>query len=100
MIQPELNFTPSTYRTDHFSAEERSDLERSALSQEARVMAFYADGKAYGSSEVSGAVAKPREPLTSIRRAITTLVKRGLLVKTSETVTGFYGKQEHKYRKV
>ena len=33
-------------------------------------------------------------PLTSIRRGITTLTRRGLLVKTDEKVTGPYGRLE------
>lgn len=34
-------------------------------------------------------------PLTSIRRAITVLTSKGLLQKTSEQVTGVYGKSEY-----
>ena len=34
-------------------------------------------------------------PLTSIRRAMTVLTGRGLLVKTAERVVGVYGRNEH-----
>ena len=34
-------------------------------------------------------------PLTSIRRAMTNLTKRGLIVKLPETVIGVYGHPEH-----
>jgi hypothetical protein len=37
-------------------------------------------------------------PLTSIRRAVSTLCKRGVLVKTDETRIGSYGKPEFKYK--
>lgn len=34
-------------------------------------------------------------PITSIRRAITNLTSENKIVKTSNTVKGMYGKQEH-----
>ena len=37
----------------------------------------------------------PKYPLTSIRRAITNLTKKGLLIKTQEMSIGIYGKNEH-----
>ena len=37
----------------------------------------------------------PEYPLTSIRRAITNLTRKGLLIKTDETALGIYGKNEH-----
>jgi hypothetical protein len=38
-------------------------------------------------------------PLTSIRRAITNLTKRGLLRKTDKKVIGKYGRQEYLWEK-
>ena len=37
-------------------------------------------------------------PLTSIRRALTTLGKRGKLIKTDRMVEGNYGKMVHTWR--
>ena len=34
-------------------------------------------------------------PITSVRRAITNLADSNQLIKTKDTVTGMYGKQEH-----
>ena len=41
---------------------------------------------------------KPNTPITSIRRAMNTLTKRGKLVKTDEMKEGEYGKPEHCWR--
>lgn len=98
MKQMKFDFNASTYRTEHFSAADLESLTTNAARQESRVLKLYADGKARSSSEVWKRIAVDGEPLTSIRRAITTLFKRGLLVKTDETVTGLYGRPEHKYR--
>ena len=37
-------------------------------------------------------------PITSIRRSINTLTKRGELTKTDEKVPGIYGRPEHVWR--
>lgn len=37
-------------------------------------------------------------PITSIRRALTTLAKEGKLIKTDEKVLGNYGRNEYIYR--
>ena len=41
------------------------------------------------------APAFPSVPLTSIRRAMTVLTGRGLLVKTADKTIGAYGRNEH-----
>lgn len=38
-----------------------------------------------------------KEPITSIRRGITNLVRAGVLRKTDIKVTGYYGKPEYVY---
>ena len=37
-------------------------------------------------------------PLTSIRRGMSNLTKEGYLIKTNDTQSGRYGKQEHFYK--
>lgn len=37
-------------------------------------------------------------PITSIRRAMSVLMKSGALIKTEHMNTGLYGKKEHYYR--
>ena len=41
---------------------------------------------------------KENTPMTSIRRAISNLTKKGKLVKTDKMKDGYYGKQEHCWR--
>lgn len=64
-----------------------------AVGQEADVLAFFAarPGRAFTPEQVQRRV-MPRAPLTSARRAITTLTSKGLLVKTGQTTTGKFGR--------
>jgi hypothetical protein len=39
-------------------------------------------------------------PLTSVRRAISTLTREGVLKKTDKQRTGYYGKREYMWRLV
>lgn len=54
----------------------------------------------HGRLSPSGLVAYFPEgtPLTSIRRSLTVLTKRGLLVKTGEKVVGAFGRKEHVWK--
>jgi predicted transcriptional regulator len=96
---PLFDYAPLSYSTGHFKPAEKRALDLSAADQESRVLRHFGASGAFTASEVWQAVRKhDLEPLTSIRRAMTNLCKRGLLVKTDATRVGIYGKQEHIYK--
>lgn len=72
--------------------------EDAALRQEGRILKLYQSmGCAMTPSRVHRHVGGT-SPLTSTRRAITTLERRGWLVKTDETAQGPFGRPEHAWR--
>jgi hypothetical protein len=105
MQQPSLfdaPVAPLIYKADFMSPSEQAALKANAASQEARVMAYLKEQDLpCGASKIWLAVrSSEKEPLTSIRRALTTLEKAGLVMMSSQTETGYYGKQEHLWRAV
>ena len=56
---------------------------------------FKTSSTALSPSDVFKVYPDPRPPLTSIRRAITTLTYQGYLQKTEDTKTSIYGRPEH-----
>mgnify|MGYP003633896032 FL=1 len=47
---------------------------------------------------INGVDRKAYPPITSIRRAMTTLTRKGMLIKTDKLTEGQYGKPEHCWR--
>lgn len=62
--------------------------------QDEAVLAFFRNGGAYTPSEVWRRLFAESVPLTSVRRAMTNLTDRGLLVKTGRQRQGIYGRPE------
>ena len=95
---------PSYYNTTRLSGPELAEAITTAKGQDAAVLALF---RAYGSLSPSLAwehykarapASRVFVPLTSIRRAISTLTKAGLLEKTDIQVPGEYSVPEHVWR--
>lgn len=93
-MQNRLPFTaPDTFRTAHFTEAQRTALKLSASSQVAVILALLnTSDKPLGASQICERLDHDW-PLTSIRRALTTLLDAGLVRKNGVTL-GRYGKNE------
>lgn len=70
-----------------------------ALTQNQQILNFYREHKNFAySASIVHRILKINCPLTSIRRAITTLYKDDLLSKTEDKIIGLYGRKEYKYK--
>ena len=90
----------SFYNTINLEARELSDAQQKALTQEQRILRFAIQFHGQNSSFAPSAIAKAifegeGVPITSVRRAMTSLTKRGDLVKSAIMIVGPYGKPEH-----
>ena len=95
----------SFHATVPLSDAELAQVEASAKSQEASVLAWFAlyDELEFTPSEILRALIKTQRlhrntPVTSVRRAISNLTKYGWLEKLSKTRKGPAGKPEHAWR--
>lgn len=94
---------PLTYKTDHFTAEQKNAAQANARHQEKAIEDYFKANPdlELGASEIwlrlfGGTYeGKGEAPLTSIRRALTNLRKKGVLRKLEATTIGFYDRQEH-----
>lgn len=93
------------FNTTELEDSELSEAKSAASWQDELVLSYFRRiGRGAGPSEcykalMDSGVIPSSTPLTSIRRSITTLTKRGFLDKTSEKRTGQYGKPEYLWRK-
>jgi|11_taG_2_1085331.scaffolds.fasta_scaffold07530_4 predicted ArsR family transcriptional regulator len=71
---------------------------KKAISQNEAIAAFMCSRKAASPSQVQSELFRNAVPLTSVRRAMTTLSDEGLLIKLDKTVIGQYGRPEHLWR--
>lgn len=88
----------SFYNTIELAGKELLQAEENSLSQERKIMRhFLMRGHRYEKSPsgIRRLCFNQDVPLTSVRRAITSLTNRGDLVKLPAVVTGPYGKPEH-----
>lgn len=70
-----------------------------AKTQNEKVLDFYKFHSEFSySASIVHRILKLQCPLTSIRRAVTTLYKDDLLSKTEDKVIGLYGRKEYKYK--
>lgn len=74
--------------------------EQQAHTQEELVLGYFTrlQGCERSAEQVHKALNLPNTPLTSIRRAITNLMKSGAIEKTNTMVDGAYGKKIHCYK--
>jgi len=90
----------SFYNTINLSGEQLLKSNARALAQENLVEEIFKanPNRHISPSQLQKIVASKYDrhcPLTSWRRAITNLTKRGVLTKTDEQVSGIYGEGEH-----
>ena len=89
----------SFYNTIHLEAKELSEAQQKALTQEQRILRFviqfHGQNSSFSPSAIAGSVFDDNVPITSVSRAMTTLTKRGDLVKSAMMIIGPYGKPEH-----
>jgi hypothetical protein len=86
------------YNTTKQTGKKLAEREYNARAQEARVLAFFQDGKPHSPSQIWKAYCLQFAPIpiTSIRRAISTLtIKRKKLAKTEEQIIGLYNEPEY-----
>lgn len=90
--------TDSFYNTINLEAKELNDAEQAALSQEQRVLRYFIQRGETASSAPSAVretVFDNQVPITSVRRAMTSLTGREDLIKLRAMTIGPYGKPEH-----
>lgn len=84
---------PAHFETTSESARDRQRYEKQARGQNEEVLQYV---RSVGFASPSQVQEKfPQWPITSIRRALTTMAKAGLLRKTEVQVEGLYGRNEH-----
>lgn len=89
----------SYYNTTALPHSEHVEAARDAGEQEERVLRYFRRVTLASPSQVWQAIYKQSHvPITSVRRAITTLAGKGLLAKTDSFVTGNYCKREHVWK--
>ena len=88
--------SPNTFGTGHFTEKQRAELALVADSQEGVIYGLLKRHSApWGASAIEAALSDLRWPLTSIRRALTCLKKKGLVRKTGKAAVGRYGRNEN-----
>jgi len=92
----QLKMTNSYFNTNKETGATLAASKKKAKSQEDIILAYARKnpGWIFSPSMVQNVVLS-NAPLTSIRRAITNLTKRGKLEKTNMQVMGIYGKKEY-----
>jgi hypothetical protein len=90
------------YNTTSLPQEELHHERVNAQRQEDRVLQFFRDwpGKDFTPAEVFEAGVCGSAPITSVRRALTNLTSKGLLVRCNSQRVGLYGKQNYAWRLV
>lgn len=91
------------FNTTHEAGAELAEAVNAAKAQDAVVLGlFRASGEPLSPSAVWRCCLAVGHhwPLTSVRRAITTLTERALLVRTDCKVVGHYGRREHQWQAV
>ncbi len=88
------------YNTTHEEGQQLSLYEGLARTQDERIYEYFHNNwhAEMSPSQVQNCLAMTDVPLTSIRRAITSLTNEGKLVKTDRKVRGPYGRPEHCWR--
>jgi len=91
--------------TDYFNTNNEKGMqlmasEQKAANQECQIIQIFLryDADELFSPEVIHNMLDGISPLTSTRRAMSNMTKKGLLIKTDEMVTGVYGKLTHTWK--
>jgi len=98
------------YNTNNETGKQLQDSQAKAKSQDQSVLEFIQSHEQLGVTpertlrhfKIMEPLTESRwhnTPITSIRRSFSNLAKRGLIVKTGDTVTGDFGKQINLWKK-
>jgi len=93
---------PSFYNTTRLLGKELEAERIQAMKQEDLIETYFKEWpNAKTPCQVHSAFASSgfKWPLTSVRRAINTLTKNGILIKTKEQKTGLYGKKAYCWKR-
>ena len=87
----------SYHNTNHLTGNDLAEAEKTCQTQEEKVLKVFASNpeKALSPEQVRQMAYLQNRPLTSIRRAITNLTEKGMLLKTNQMTIGMYGKPVH-----
>ncbi len=86
----------SYYNTNKEEGDELFQSERKAQSQEELIITLFSKGEYLTPDEILAICNEDHNyPITSIRRALTNLTNKGMLVKTDRFKIGRYGKKTH-----
>ena len=90
----------SYYNTTHQSGAQVLRYRRQAQTQDQQLLEFFEANprQLYTPSELLLFVFESAVPITSVRRAVSTLTERGQLVKTDRQKPGPYGRPEYAWR--
>lgn len=101
MIQPTL-FDQSYYQTTALTEAQATEYNQKAEAQEEKILRWFKShpDSLKSPSQIWEELFPSNSPLTSVRRAITNLTRRGELIKTEEQVNGVFGRPEHLWRVV
>jgi len=88
------------YNTNKESGETLTNSQAKTVSQEDIIYEYFLNRGVdyYLAPHLLQGIFPDNTPITSIRRAITNLEKRGKLIKTNRMVMGTYGKMVHTWR--
>jgi hypothetical protein len=89
------------YNTTHLNASELKIRRLNNAYQNGRILKFFEDNPAgyFTPFEVQFYSGLERTPITSIRRALSTLTSAGLIIKTDRLREGEYGALNHTWKK-
>lgn len=96
MEQTQMNF----FNTSSLHGKELRQAISAASKQDDKILIYFENnpGKEFSPSQIWQVIFDEATPLTSCRRSITTLTKKGLLIKTDSQSTGPYGRPENKWK--
>ena len=92
--------TETYHNTTHERGQILVDYQGQTLCQDGAVLEFFQDHprQLFTPSEIHHRVFAPNVPLTSTRRAISNLTRKGKLVKTNQKKDGPFGRPEYLWR--
>ena len=88
------------HNTTELSGDELKQAIDKAVSQDDKVLIYFRNNadKEFTPSEVHKEIFPANVPLTSVRRALSNLTRKGYLEKTDNQKTGVYGRPEYTWQ--
>lgn len=86
------------FNTLHERGQTLKKYHRKALSQDQIILSFFLANPMAKYSPTQIHKLLPHAPITSVRRSITNLTRKGKLIKTDTKAIGMYGREEYCWR--